>query len=348
MTTKLILAAALTAATFGPLSADNNRPLGDSRLIAAVPSPGYPEGVAVREGRVYVSGPAAFGQAAPSKIFVYDVKTGAMVDVIAIQNQPGPIFALSCIAFDEEGSLYVIEEKMGVLKINPKTKHQTVYAAGFHPVFTSAFNPPAPLLLNDLAFDKEGNLYVTDTFQATIWRIPPGGGVPQPWFTNSAIDGVFGPNGIRFSADGSKMYFSVTIDAMGGGAIYTLPVKANPLPADLKTFHVYTPGANGIPAPDGIAFGKSGKLYVCLAGSSEISVLDAGGVELTRYRGPAKTNGGSLPWANPANIAFDDEGRRLIVTNHASLVNPIDTGLFAIFDVYVNDNGGKLFGEIED
>src|SRR2546422_9193378 len=38
-----------------------SRPIGDSRLIAPVPFPGYPEGIAVHEGRIYVSTPAAFG-----------------------------------------------------------------------------------------------------------------------------------------------------------------------------------------------------------------------------------------------------------------------------------------------
>ena len=98
----------------------------------------------MRDGRVYVSGPASFGIPGPSKIFVYHLKSGAMIDVITIQNQPGPIYALSCITLDEDGNIYALEEMMGVLKINPKTKSQTVYAAGFHPVFTSAFNPPAP------------------------------------------------------------------------------------------------------------------------------------------------------------------------------------------------------------
>jgi hypothetical protein len=49
-----------------------------------------------------------------------------------------------------------------------------------------------------------------------------------------------------------------------------------------------------------------------------------------------------MPWANPANIAFDDHEGTLLVTNHASLVNPPDTSLFAIFDVFVNDKGQSV------
>jgi sugar lactone lactonase YvrE len=99
-----------------------------------------------------------------------------------------------------------------------------------------------------------------------------------------------------------------------------------------------------LPGPDGIAFGKSGLLYVALAGTSQISVLRPDGSEEARYSGPAANPGGSpdpMPWANPANIAFDNHQRSLLVTNHASLV-PYDPRLFVIFNVFVNDQGQPL------
>jgi DNA-binding beta-propeller fold protein YncE len=108
-------------------------------------------------------------------------------------------------------------------------------------------------------------------------------------------------------------------------------------------FHRY-PLTMGLGAPDGIAFGKSGKLYVCLAGTSQISVLRPDGTEEVRYSGPAANPGGSpdpLPWANPANIAFDVHTGSLLVTNHASLV-PFNPNLFAVFSVFVDDKGSPL------
>src|ERR1017187_7496476 len=183
--------------------ADNGRPIGDSRFIAAVPFPGYPEGIVVKDGRIYVSGPAAFGvpgNFVPSTIHVYSLATGEFLKDITIQNQPpNGLHALSCIAADDNGNLYVLDEQLGVVKINVQTGRQSIYAAPFYPVFHSAYNPPAPLLLNDLAFDKRGNLYITDSFQATIWRVPPGGGAPQVCYSSSLIDGPFGPNGPSIS-----------------------------------------------------------------------------------------------------------------------------------------------------
>ena len=70
--------------------------------------------------------------------------------------------------------------------------------------------------------------------------------------------------------------------------------------------------------------------------------FDPAGVELTRFSGPAQAPTGSpLPWANPANIAFNDVAGTILVTNHASLV-PFDPALFVIFDVMVNDKGVPL------
>ncbi len=135
----------------------NGRPLGDSKIFASVGFPGYPEGIAVQEGRVYISRPAAFGvpgNAQPSKIFVYDVHTGALVDTIVARNQPGPMNAISCIAFGEENMLYVADESSAsILGINVKTRRQSTYAGPFTPVFQSIYNPAAPFLLNDLAFE---------------------------------------------------------------------------------------------------------------------------------------------------------------------------------------------------
>ena len=147
----------------------------------------------------------------------------------------------------------------------------------------------------------------------------------------------FGVNGVRIDRNNKKMYISVTVDGNFSGVIYRLPVTPAPAAEDLEAFHVYPMGANGPAGPDGIALGKSGVLYVALAASNEISVLRPDGTEAKRLSGPA----GSTQWANPANIAFDDQNGALLVTNHASLV-PYDPTLFAVFDVVVNDKAAPL------
>jgi sugar lactone lactonase YvrE len=345
----LLASLSLLGQTLVRADAKPDRAIGDSRVIAAVPFPGYPEGIAVHDGLIYTSGPAAFGvpgNLVPSLIFAFDEQTGALVRTITVQNQTGPLNALSCLAFGDGDDLYVLDEGQGVVKINVETGQQSVYSAGFHPVYQSAFGPPAPVLINDLAFDKRGYLYVTDSFEATIWRVPPGGGAPQQWFTDPRIDGPFGPNGVRVDPKSDRLYFTVTFDATGAGAVYTLPLVDHPSASDLQVFHAYTQGAG----PDGVAFGRSGKLYVALAGYSQISVLAADGGEAARLVGPAQNPaGGTLAWANPANIAFNNRTGSLLVTNHASLTPlPDPSPLFAVFDVYVGDKAGKLFKGEDD
>lgn len=342
----LFLGIALAALGLTPTPAPAQT-LGDSAVVAPVPSPGFPEGIAVRGNRFYVAGPAAFGQPAGSAyVDAYDIRTGALEAVypITITNPFAGMSAGSCVAFGEDGGLYVIEPFVGVIRmsLNP-ANDQSVY---------SAFTPAGPSLLNDLAFDASGNLYVTDSFAATIYRIPPGGGAPVAWFSDPRLAGdpavPFGVNGIRIDKDHQKLYVSVTAEnGTLDGVIYRLPVSNSPAAADLQEFHRYpfVPGFPPVlPGPDGVAFGRSGKLYVALAGTSQISVLRADGSEEARYSGPAANPTGfpnPMPWANPANIAFDTQTRSLLVTNHASLV-PYDPNLFVVFSVFVDDKSQPL------
>lgn len=331
----LPLAAALLALSQTPTPAPAQA-LGDSKVIAPVPFPGFPEGIATRGNRFYVSGPAAFGLPLGSAfVAAYDIRTGALVATypITVTNPFAGMSGASCIAFGPDGKLYVIEPFVGVIRMNLDPGNtQSVY---------SAFTPTGPSLLNDLAFDDDGNLYVTDTFAATIHKVPAGGGAASVWFTDPALAGnpfiPFGVNGIRIDKNNKQVYVSVTVDAAFDGKIFRLPLVASPAAADLELF-----ASLGFTGPDGIGFGKSGRLYVAEALTSTIKVLDPDGSVAAVYGGPAQNlPGPPVPWVNPANIAFHDQEGTLLVTNHASLV-PFDPSLFVVFDVFVNDKGSPL------
>jgi sugar lactone lactonase YvrE len=339
----LYLAAALLALSLNP-STTRAQALGDSKVVTPVAAPGYPEGIAVRGNRFYVSGPATFGQPLGSAyVNAYNLGTGVFEATypITITNPSAGQSGASCAAFGPDGKLYIVEPFIGIIRMDlDPANTQSIY---------SQFIPTGPSLLNDLAFDGDGTLYVTDSFAATIYRIPPGGGAPVAWFTDPRLAGdinvPFGVNGIRLDKNNKNVYVSVTAEnGTLDGVIYRLPL-AHPTAANLEEFHRYPffPSFT-LAGPDGIAFGKSGKLYVCLAGTSQISVLRADGSEEVRYSGPAANPSGSpdpLPWANPANIAFDIHTGSILVTNHASLV-PFNPNLFAVFSVFVDDKGSPL------
>jgi sugar lactone lactonase YvrE len=192
---------------------------------------------------------------------------------------------------------------------------------------TTADQIPLP---NDIVFDPAGNAYVTDSFQATIFRIPPGGGQPQIWFQDPRLDGIVGPNGIRLSLDRQHLYFTVSFSTQAAGFVYSLPLIAQPTAADLGVFHQYA-----TEGPDDLALGRSGKVYVSLAVTNQISVLDPLGNELTRYAGPA-TDG--LPLDSPSGVAFG--GRSLLVNNHALFSQK--TQDMALLSIFVNERAAPL------
>ena len=350
MKTRLLLSILVILMTFGVLWAAD-RPLGDSKVFATFPAvPGFPEGIAIRGKRVYVMGPANFGIFTPSVVLAYNRKSGKLERTFPITLQdpdPAVMKALSPGNFGPDGKLYAPEPFMGViLRLDlDKDNTQSVYAGPF-----PAPGGPGTSLLNELVFDAAGNLYVTDSFQATIFRVPPGGGAPVVWFTDPRLAGdpevPFGANGIRIDKKTKQLYVSVTAEnGTLDGVIYRLPLVEAPLrPTCTKFIATRFPIPPRARCPDrtGSPSSKSGRIYVALAGTSQISVLRPNGNEVARYSGPAANPGGSpnpMPWANPANIAFDDRERRILVTNHASLVTPPNPSLFSVFDVFVDEMG---------
>lgn len=349
-------AAIVIALSAGPVPAPAAQ-FGDVSLFAQIPTrglmTGFPEGIAVRGGRVYVAGPATLGTSLsndPSPVFEFDLASGALLRTIETQGEDllGAEHANSCVAFDGSGRLYVLNTQLGTLRVNLQTEAQAAYSPVLpnDPACLLGLNKapctPTPLnmppLPNDLAFDDAGNLYVTDSMQATIWRIPAGGGAPQVWFRDSRLAALYiGVNGIRLSPDRSRIYISVTTDLLGFGRIYTLPLIDKPAAADLQLFHTFALGDG----PDGFAFGASGKLYVTLAlpGKSGIMVLDPGGNEIARVANPPLSP--FAPFDSPANLAFDGQGN-VLVTNHAFATGLLLPDHFQVLRVYVNDVASPL------
>ncbi|HEY0172019.1 MAG TPA: SMP-30/gluconolactonase/LRE family protein [Pyrinomonadaceae bacterium] len=326
------------------------RPFGDAQVLATFPTPpGFPEGIAVKGNKVYVSGPARFGTAGtgPSTVVAFNRDSGALEATYATQGEALEFeHANSCIAFDGAGRLYVLNTQLGIYRIDTGSGQQESYSAPFPDLpACDGTNAPcsptifdAPSLPNDIAFDEDGSAYVTDSMQATIWRVAPGGGTPQVWFQDArlgTVPGGIGANGIRLSPDRSKAYVVVSVGPTGQGFIYTLPLVAAPQASDLAVFKAFAP----TDLPDGIAFGKSGKLYVAIAtpGLSGVVILDASGSEVGRLQNAAP--GAVFPYDSPANIAFDGHGSLLVVNHAFATMIPSN---FTVLNVYVGDKGSPL------
>jgi len=350
LTAHLLLAASLLGVAVSSRAAQ----FGDVSVLAQVPAPGFPEGIVVKGDRAYVAGPASLGTAVnnqASRVWEFDTNNGALTRTFLTQGEQvfGAEHANSCLAFDGLGKLVVLNTQIGPYRLDPLTGVQEPYSPpipdlnlcppGAGPqdacTPTTGVTPPLP---NDLAFDEAGNLYITDSMQAAIFRIPAGGGPAQMWFQDFRLFGPYiGVNGLRVSPDRTKVFFTVTNDLLGIGRIYTLPLVDAPTAADLKVFHNFLL-AEG---PDGIAFGKSGKLYVttALPGQSGITVLNPDGTQAARIKNPLLSP--TKPFDSPANLAFDGKGN-VLVTNHAFATGLLLPKQFQILKVFVNDTASPL------
>ena len=318
------------------------RPLGDVRVLAPIPSPGFPEGVIVRNARAYVATQSHAGTAGlgPSTVVAFKIRTGAIARTYTIAGEDlSRDHTLTNMAFDARHRLYVLSSQLGLVRINLRTGAQDVYAPPIPDLpICSAVPPGTPCsptasdaapLANSLAFDAAGNAYVSDSTEATIFRIPPGG-TPQVWFQDTRLDGIVGVNGLRVSPDASRLFLAVTFTAQATGAIYSLPLVDTPQAADLALFHQYA-----LDGPDEIVFGRSGRLYVSLAVANAASVLDPDGNESARYPGPA-TNG--VPIDSPSGVAL--AGRSLLMNNHALFSGTVAN--MVVFDIFVDDRAARL------
>ncbi len=349
---RAIVAALAATSVFGAAYATAKpAPAGVFARLAA--SPGFPEGIVLDKNRVYVTGAAHPDNAGsgPSEIAVFHARTGAPLGTIPLAGEDlATEHTLGGITADKQGNLYAVSSQLGVVRLS---KHgnaweQETYAGPFpdlplcklaktgEPCAPGAKSLPARP--NDIAFDEDGNAYVTDAQQATILRIPPGGGAPEIWFQSEELAGYFdlvGVSGIRLSPDGARIFFTVSFcaDAPWEGRIFSLPRTDAPEPADLALEHVF----NGFEGPQGLAFGEEGKLFVSLSAVNQLAVIGVGAGELGRIEVPDTS---AIPLDGPAGLAFDGRGG-LLVTNHALTTANADH--FAVLRVQANDDGAKLF-----
>lgn len=362
----LALAVALgTIFVVGPAPTAEARERFDVDLLARVPDPGSPEGIAISsDRRVFVGtspkdgGP--LGTRRRSKIFAYS-RRGELEREYLIRGQDldDPFYGLIGMAFDGRDRLYAADAAPArIIRLNTSTGRQRTYTR-FRDV------PPCSMVdrssncsdtegdmkpLPDYpVFARDGTMYVTDLNQALIWRVPPGGGRPKVWFTERGFESVFGPNGIQFTADGETLLFALSTEGnpaavpQRSAGLYELRVRRNGSPGKPQQFWE----SRFTDVPDGFAIARSGNVYVALAGTpfgNAVAVVSPKGYEITRTpSSPLANQQMEVPFDQPASVAF--LGRRALVTNHALFSR--DPNHFAVLDVFADERGLKLFRPFE-
>ena len=297
---------------------------GHVQVLTVLPSlktsgaPSSVEGLTVGpDGNIYVP---SFGfntqgsTTGPADLFVIS-PNGKVINQVTIAGSSPHMLGL---AFNPvTNQLWALDFGAGnVLAVDPKSGASSVLAG---PIANSG--------LNALTFDSSGNGYVSDSFNGTIWKIPPHGGSVSAWLSDpllgpgTGLTPPFGANGIEFSNDFSTMYVANTAFHQ----IVQIPVTNNNGALVAGTPSILTTGIN---APDGILVDRKGNIWICANQEDEIVVIDPkGGTNpLTGQKIPkviAKLgdfygidqNGIAQGFLFPASPAFSPDGKTLYVSN---------------------------------
>jgi len=155
---------------------------------------------------------------------------------------------------------------------------------------------------NDLAWDDDGNLYVTDPWLGLIYKIDAPGHAAV-WLSDPLLSGdpahavfgfhAFGVDGIAFDNDERDLY----VDNLDYGEIIRIPVGCD---GDAGDPEVHAGDARLVGA-DGIAFDKNKNLYVAVNAQNQIAVVDRHGGVSVVAQGGLLDGPSSLVWGTHGN-----------------------------------------------
>ncbi len=258
------LASALVLAALLPLTAlawDR----GEVERFATLPAGNHnPEGItADKHGNIYVTTFDAGRSTGVGRLFVYD-RHGELKRVVDIAGSSR--FLLDLAFHPNTGALLVIDFGAGkVLKVNSHTGEASVFTT--IPDLTPA-DPNAGPGANVLTFDRQGNVYISDSFQGIIWRTGPNGGAAVQWAASPLLspNGVppFGANGLAFNNKGDALFVANTANDQ----IIKIPVTPG---GNAGTPAVFVNSVNGA---DGLIIDKHDNLWICANQADEIVVLE--------------------------------------------------------------------------
>ena len=256
------------------------------------PGTAHPEGIAADgQGNLYVADFDVSGETAVGNVIVFD-RAGRLLHKFDIAGSSALLLG---IAFHPQTQALLVIDfgNRNVLKIDPQNGTPTL--------FTSI--PDASAGPNALAFDPDGNVYISDSFGGKIWRTGPAGSpVATLWIADPllATSGVppFGANGLAFNKAASDLFVANT----GNDTIVKIPFGPGGAPGTPEVF------INSINGADGLLIDDADNLWVAANQSDEIVVLDSSGLVIAKLGdfGGIDAHGSPIGLLFPASLVISN------------------------------------------
>lgn len=197
------------------------------------------------------------------------------------------------LKFLDTGTLLITDYKNGLMQLDVRS--------GQVSPFLPRRNSERFKGVNDLVFDRAGNLYFTDQGQTglhdptgRLYRLGSDGRL------DLLLDNIPSPNGVALSPDEKVLYLAVT----RGNCVWRVPLLGDGSVAKVSQFFT----SYGPSGPDGLAVDAQGQVLVANPGLGYVWVLNARAQPVQVLRGPAG--------ASTTNLAFGGPARRtLFVTD---------------------------------
>jgi sugar lactone lactonase YvrE len=311
----LVLAGALLV-----ISSQSTQAGGTLSRVVSMAYPNLPESIAIdHKGNMYLGVPFV-GR-------VVKVTPGGSQSTVATFPGMNPLG----VRLDDEGNIFVAVPGSGVWEVSASGGPRTRIAAG-------------PGLWNGLAFDHQGNLFVSESGGGAIWRIDEDGAFTK-WSGSSLLAGFahngpcgkphpavgsFGPigaNGIAFNKHGDMLVANT--DA---GTIVRISVNAD---GSAGAASIFAGPSCALWGADGIGLDNRDNLYVAVNSKGQIDRVDPDGEVEVLVAG--------APLSFPSDVAFGTgrgERKQLFIANFAAF--PTSNGAAGILKLDVGIPGAPL------